>query len=330
MAGLKKVAQNEVLFKEGEASESMFVIKKGRLSIFKPKGQSEIELAVVGAGQMVGEMAFFDRKPRSASAKAITDTEVIELPFKNLQAQFDALPEWIKSMVKTINDHLREANKRIKNLEQTQNASPGKAGMTPHQANKCCGILALVATKYGEPDPAGGIDLKPGILRKFTIQVFQEPTTRMGNLMMILQGMGLLKQEDLGEGKQKITILQLPVIVEFVEWFNELLYKEASKRVVVDEGELKPLSALIHFGKKLQPDEKGKTKISLTQIQNESMKELGFLATPNNFDMMIKKGVMGDKSSEKDGSISTLVDMKELERVFPFWQIVYALGGLGD
>jgi len=329
MSGIRKVPGGEVLFKEGEASESMFVVKKGRLTVFKSKGNSEIELAVVGAGQMIGEMAFFDRKPRSAGVKAITDAEVIELPFRNLQSQFDALPEWIKSMVKTINEHLREANKRIKNLEQVQNAAPGKAGMTPHQANKCCGILMLVAHKFGTKE-AEGIDVKPGILRKFTIQVFQEPTTRMGNVMNILQGLGILKQEDLGEGKQRVTVYQLELLTDFVEWFNELLYKEASKRVVVEEAELKGFRALVHFGKRKTPDDKGKTKVSLTEIQNESMKELGYIITVNDVNGLIKKGVISDKVSEKDGSVAVNVDLPEMEKTYPFWQLLYAFGGLGD
>jgi len=64
---------------------------------------------------MLGEMAFFDDTPRSAGAKAKTDCEVIELPFSALHAQFKKFPEWLKAMVKTVNSHLREANKRIKN-----------------------------------------------------------------------------------------------------------------------------------------------------------------------------------------------------------------------
>jgi hypothetical protein len=321
----KLLKQGEILFREGDAPDSMYVVKKGRLVVFKPKGQSEVELAEVGPGSMIGEMAFFDRKPRSASIRAAVDSEVIELPFKSLQAQFDKFPEWLKAMVKTINDHLREANKRIKNLEQAQSTTSKGASFTPHQANKLCAILMFVAHKWGTPVEGGGVDVKPGYLRKFTIQVFQEATSKMQALMEALQGLGIMKQEDLGEGKQRITLLKKDVLDGFVEFYNEYLFTSEEKRVTVKNDELRVLRALLHFGAKQQPDDKGFTKVSLIEIQNESMKDLGYLVGINDVNGLIKKGLTSDKISEKDGTFLKF-DIKELNRIYPFWQIIYGLG----
>jgi len=66
----------------------------------------------------VGEMAFFDGRPRSASVKAVKDSEVICLPFKSLHDQFQNFTEWCKAVMRTVNDHLREANVRIMTLEK--------------------------------------------------------------------------------------------------------------------------------------------------------------------------------------------------------------------
>ncbi|MCC6277404.1 MAG: Crp/Fnr family transcriptional regulator [Oligoflexia bacterium] len=328
---IRQLKQGEILFKEGDPPDSMYVVKKGRLVVFKPKGNSEIELAEVGAGAMIGEMAFFDRKPRSASIRAALDSEIIELPYNALQAQFDKFPEWLKSMVKTINDHLREANKRIKNLEQAQGSMNYKGGggkapsFTPHQANKLAAILMFVAHKWGTPVEGGGVDVKPGPLRKFTIQVFQEPTSKMQALMEGLQGLGFLKMEDLGEGKQRITLLKKEMLEGFVEWFNEYLFASEDKRVTVKNDEMKVIKALLHFGAKLQPDEKGFVKVSLVEIQNESMKDLGYLVGVNDVNGLIAKNLTSDKLSEKDGTYLKF-EIAELARIYPFWQIVYGLG----
>src|ERR1044072_774938 len=117
MAGVKKLGKNDILFREGDPSDAMYVIKAGRIAITKAKGSGEIILAEKVNGEMLGEMGFFDNKPRSAGAKATQDSEVISLPFASLHAQFKTFPEWLKAMVKTINAHLRDANTRIKNLE---------------------------------------------------------------------------------------------------------------------------------------------------------------------------------------------------------------------
>ncbi len=69
--GIRKLAKNEILFREGDPSDAMYVIKSGRIAITKAKGSGEIILAEKVGGEMLGEMAFFDSKPRSAGAKAV-------------------------------------------------------------------------------------------------------------------------------------------------------------------------------------------------------------------------------------------------------------------
>jgi CRP/FNR family cyclic AMP-dependent transcriptional regulator len=327
---VRQLKAGEILFKEGEASDSMYVIKKGRLSVFKLKGTQEVELAEVGPGQMIGEMAFFDRKPRSAGVKATSETEIIELPFSSLQTQYEAFPQWLKSIVKTINEHLRDANKRIKNLEQAEagisySGAKGKTpAIAPHQANKLCAILSFVARTFGAKLADGFIDVKPGVLRKYTIQVFQEPTSKMNLLMTILQGLEILKQEDLGEGKVKISLMKPDLLYGFVEWFNEYLFTEEEKRSTVAPEEMKTLKAVIHFAKKAQPDEQGLTKVNLVGMQNDSMKELGYLVGVNDTNSLITKKILAEKISEKEGTFVN-VKREELETLYPYWQMYYAI-----
>src|ERR1051325_3489353 len=152
-SGVKKLAKGDILFREGDASDAMYVIKAGRIAITKSKGSGEIVLAEKKAGEMLGEMAFFDDKPRSAGAKAILDTEVICLPFAALHAQFKTFPEWLKAMVRTVNGQLRDANARIKNLEA---ATTGDEEMfPPHLITRLCAIISLIGFKAGEKTEDG-------------------------------------------------------------------------------------------------------------------------------------------------------------------------------
>ncbi|MGE3974789.1 MAG: Crp/Fnr family transcriptional regulator [Bdellovibrionales bacterium] len=319
-AAAKKLAVNEILFREGDDSDAMYVVKSGRLTIFKTKGKGEIELASVGPGQMFGEMAFFDQRPRSASVKATQDAEIIVLPFSALQAQFKTFPEWLKSMIKTINDHLRDANARIKNLEQ---ANTDTKAFPPHTVTKLCSILSLIAHKFGESTPDGVI-IPGGTLRKYTIQIFQEPTNKMQKLIEQLSALGLMKSEDLGEGKQRLTLLKPEILADFVEFYNEYLFAEPAKRVTVEEAELKILRGLIFFGKQVTPNEKGQVRVSLNVMQNESMKTLGHVLTTNDANSLIQKGLISEKESAKN-ELFTSFDLKNLERILPFWEIIYTL-----
>src|SRR3984885_10643357 len=148
MSGVKKLSKGDFLFHEGDPSDAIYVIKSGRIAITKAKGSGEIVLAEKKSGEMLGEMAFFDNKPRSAGAKAVQDTEVIALPFTSLYAQFKTFSEWLKAVVKTVNSQLRDANVRIKNLEV---ASSGTEEMfPPPMITRLCAIISLVGMKSGE------------------------------------------------------------------------------------------------------------------------------------------------------------------------------------
>lgn len=322
MSGVKKFGKNDILFKEGDASDAMYVIKSGRIAITKAKGSGEIILAELKPGEMLGEMAFFDNKPRSAGAKAISDSEVIILPFTSLHAQFKTFPEWLKAMVKTVNSHLRDANQRIKNLESAQ---VGEEEMfPPHLVTRLCAIISLIGYKAGEKSDEGLV-VPFHTLRNYCIQIFQQPTNKLDKLMEVLQALKIMKVEELGEGKKKITILNHKLLTDFTDWYNKYLFTEDGKRVTVEEKEMPALRALAFYGRKLTPNDKGKVVVSLTDMQNNSMKDLGQLFSVNDADPLAAKGLTDEKQSGQGGILSMSFKLEDVDGVIPFWEIVYTL-----
>lgn len=320
--GMKKLGKGDILFREGDSSDAMYVIKSGRIAITKAKGNKDIILAELKAGEMCGEMAFFDNKPRSAGAKALLDSEVIILPFSALHAQFKTFPEWLKAMVKTVNSHLRNANQRIKNLE---NASAEDTEVfPPHTITRLAAIIALVGFKAGEKTPEGLV-IPSNLLRNYCIQVFQQPTHKLQKMMEVFQGLGLMKIEELGEGRQRITALKHQVIADFADWYNEYLFKEESKRITVEEKELSIIRALLFYGRKETPDAKGMVKVSLTDMQNNSMKDLQYLVGVNDADSLSAKGLTQEKVSAEGGKLTMTFNLPEIEKIVPFWEIVFTL-----
>jgi CRP/FNR family cyclic AMP-dependent transcriptional regulator len=323
MAGqIKLLKKGDILFRENDASDAMYVIKKGRIAITKVKGTGEIELAELKAGEMLGEMAFFDQKPRSAGARAKQDAEVIILPFSSLYAQFKSFPEWLKAMVKNINGKLRDANAKIKTLEAASVAET--TAFTPYTITRLCAIIALVAYKSGEKE-ADGLVIPFWTLRNYCIQIFQQPTSKLEKMMESLQGLGIMKVEELGEGKKKVTVMQHAQLAGFVDWYNEYIFKDESKRVTIEEKELPALKAAVFYGRKQTPNEKGEVTINLTDIQNNSMKDLGQLIGVNSTDSFAEKKLMQEKQSGEGGVLTQKFILKDLESILPYWEMVFAL-----
>ncbi len=72
----------EYIYNTGDIPDAMFVIERGTVNIILK--DRDIPVASVGAGQAVGEMAFFERHQRLASAVAHETTHLIRMPFEKL------------------------------------------------------------------------------------------------------------------------------------------------------------------------------------------------------------------------------------------------------
>jgi CRP-like cAMP-binding protein len=108
----------QFLFKEGEPSRCMYLIKRGTIAIRKMKGSAFVEIARVYANEVLGELSFFDRLPRSASAVALTEVEVLEINFEALDKIYAGVPDYMKSIMASVADRLRKANETIRRLQK--------------------------------------------------------------------------------------------------------------------------------------------------------------------------------------------------------------------
>jgi CRP-like cAMP-binding protein len=310
------------LFVEGDTPDAMYVIKKGRLAITKKKGNTNITLAELKTGDLLGEMAFFDKSPRSAGAQASMDgTEVIELPFSALEQQWQGLPGWVKSLVKAVNGNLRRANIRIRQLEKTQEEE--REVFPPHTINMLMSILGFVAARYGE-DTEQGLQVPAGKLRNYTIQVFQQATHKMDKLIETLSDLGYMEREEMGEGKVRIVCHDVDFIFRFVEFYNNQLFSEQAKKNNISELQLQTLKVAKHYGEKEEPNAKGFVKLNVTELLNTSYKEMGSKIDVDIVKSLSQTGLLGDHSA--DGTHDFIeFDVSYISEIVPYWDLVYAL-----
>lgn len=318
MAEPKKIAKDTYLFRDGDAPDAMYIIKSGNFAVTKTKGNSEVVLAEITAGAMVGEMALFDNKPRSANVKATKDSEVIALPYESLTKQMEQLPVWVRAIMKTLNENLREANKKIKILE---NSNPDEERFPPHIVNKYISILNLVGHKYGKSED-GGVSFSSVLLRNYTIQIFQEATNKMQSVVNALTDLGYLIQEDRGDGTQKIINTKPQELFSFVDWYNDWLFKQEKDRLpILNDSEVRILNGILLFARKVEPNHKGFRKVNLNDVQNESMKETGNLIRAEDVNPLIEKKYLTEKIMDEKG-VYIMVAIDEVEPLARNWTIV--------
>lgn len=88
-------AAGELIIREGSPGDSLFLVLSGRVEVIKDMDSpNPIRLAEIGADEWFGEMALFDRQPRSASVVAAEDTQLLEVgrfEFEEIMREFPAI-----------------------------------------------------------------------------------------------------------------------------------------------------------------------------------------------------------------------------------------------
>jgi hypothetical protein len=101
----------------------MYLVRKGEVIIYLEKGGQQVKLANLSAGAMIGEMALFDNKPRSASAQVISDAEITKISNEDFTKLMKQIPKWFVSLMASLSSRLRETNERLQNLENKMNGT---------------------------------------------------------------------------------------------------------------------------------------------------------------------------------------------------------------
>lgn len=107
---LRFMAHGEVLMKEGEKPDNVYLLRKGKMRAIRKVNGKEIILGFVEPGEFVGEMAYVNQENRSAEVIAENACELIEIPISRIDYVLFQRPAWAKALMKTLSKRLKSAN----------------------------------------------------------------------------------------------------------------------------------------------------------------------------------------------------------------------------
>ncbi|MGQ9706996.1 MAG: Crp/Fnr family transcriptional regulator [bacterium] len=194
----------EVICKEGDPGDKMFIIHEGQVKITKRVANKETTLAVLKEGEFFGEMAIIDNEPRSASAIAQGETKLIELDSDIFEEQIRNNPKIIMQILKKMSQRLREANHQIQTLLMKSNSS------------KVAGALLLISNRFGKTREDGTVELNGDTcVKELTNMVnlawdrIQEVLKLMGKAKVIWKEGEKLIVKDLDSLQKFMTYLEI-------------------------------------------------------------------------------------------------------------------------
>lgn len=225
-SGLKTFKPGEILFNEGDVAESLFIIQRGQIRLYRPKGRGFVEIGVLRAGEVIGEMAYFDEKARrrSCSAAAMVTTEMVEISFTAFEKTLQGLNPWFKTIINTLADRLRKTNERVKELESNSigyGAGGKVADYKFFQNVDIIRILSLIymAFKTHGEEKDGVMTMHMNVLKFYTGDVFNIQDVKFEEFFLLLKDEGYLELGPDDDGAMKLIQIANLERIKFVMGF---------------------------------------------------------------------------------------------------------------
>ena len=169
-----RLGAGQELFAEGQPGERAFVIHTGEIEIVKRTGDREVLLAVRKPGEVIGEMALLQDAPRSATARARADAELIAIPKAEIDALMESSIGAVQALFRVLLDRWQQTQALLTQNERMAQLGTLTAGLAhelnnPAAAvNRAAGqlrdsVAELVSAERAlaaglEPDRQGGIE----------------------------------------------------------------------------------------------------------------------------------------------------------------------------
>lgn len=111
----REYPKDTMIFSEAQSGADMFIIQSGEVAISKVVDGNEVTLALLHKGDMFGEMALLENKPRSASAIAHSDCKLMVVNLANFNQMVTTQPQLIARLTTTLAERLWSMYRQLDN-----------------------------------------------------------------------------------------------------------------------------------------------------------------------------------------------------------------------
>lgn len=260
-----KYCAGKVLFSIGDPGGDLIVVKKGLIGIFKvDKKGNETEIAQLGPGELMGAMTVFSCSARTATARAIEDSEVYQVPSPQVEKMMMTCPPWLKIITKDLIARVDIANEKYISKTKELEAMPSLVV----SQNKIACQLARGILQFGKHyvKERGGktvIPVHKAIESTLKVLCYHNKATR--KIIDHVIKIGFLSRYD---EKTYLTVDSVEDFAKYSDFVNDIQSSQKAAKILgVTAKERRQLKKLLNIVSHLEMDREHCVSLYFAQLE---------------------------------------------------------------
>jgi len=270
--------KGQILFEQGDPGGDLYFIENGVIEIYRTEGMKEIRLSTMSVGEVIGIMTCMTNEPRMASARAISETVVKRVNHQNIKSLVGKLPSWMVTVLKDFTLRLSQMNKSystsvasIKELKKQQISKIYTASQVACAIGTTSDFLKI------EVDEVPSVYLETAT--ETLSQILNRDESEISDIIAIFVDSGMIRtQVDRNKGgKTYTTVKNCKSLKNFSDWTatSELAKTKKLLKATFSNKELRILTALVRFARKLELNIKSKVSLHEKDLIKSMEKTVG-------------------------------------------------------
>ncbi len=187
----RQLKRNTAIFHENYPAAAFYLVKRGRMKIYKMSrdGREQV-LAILGEGQIFGDVPVFDGGPYPAGATTVDDAEIYLIPSNDFRQLLRRHPEIALKVIKVLGQRLRQAMELVRDLSFKQ---------APH---RLAGLLLKLARESGSETADGTVEVDLSMSRQEIAEVVGTSRETVTRELKKLERAGIIRID-----RRLVTIL---------------------------------------------------------------------------------------------------------------------------
>lgn len=298
-------SEGDVLFNKGDPGGDLYFIQSGRVQIFSSYEGKVIPLSEMGAGEVLGTLTCLTNKERLASARALSEVVVRQVPHRKISTLMAGLPEWMKVVLKDFTYRLDQMNK---NYSKTVNHMEYLSGnqisyfYTSAQMASTISVCAPMLRTIVEDDVEA---VFPEDMQHLLEMILLKSREEIDVIFQIFIDCGLIPVRIEQDKKQKYFTVEDALKIKDYAEFIKSLQRKKMKRILdtrIANREVRILAAMVRYVEKTAPDLSRDITLTSAELQKNMERivgqkfDLSFLNNAKDFGLV---RITGSEDAEK-------------------------------